>query len=84
MKQISKTYPRGETNTHLVNNDIKDIGEILFCSYSSKFLAELEFKKVIGRVVVNDPYVMLRLVMLLERMNMLLVGMRFLIERLSM
>jgi hypothetical protein len=48
---MSRTYPRGETNTHLVSNDIKDIGEILFCSYSSKSLAELEFKKVDGRVV---------------------------------
>jgi hypothetical protein len=48
---MSRTYPRGETNTHLVSNDIKDIGEILFCSYSSKSLVELEFKKVAGRVV---------------------------------
>jgi hypothetical protein len=51
VKQMSRTYPRGETNTHLVSNDIKDIGETLFCSYSSKSLAELEFKKVAGRVV---------------------------------
>jgi hypothetical protein len=51
VKQMSRTYPRGETNTHLVSNDIKDIGETLFCSYSSKSLVELEFKKVAGRVV---------------------------------
>lgn len=81
---MSRTYPKGETNTHLISNDIKDIADILFCSHSSKSLAELEFKNVAGRVVVYDPHVMLRLVTLLERMKMLLAGMVFLIERLSM
>ena len=46
MKQISKSSPSGETITHLISDDIKDIRA--FGSYSSNFVVELEFKKVVA------------------------------------
>ena len=46
MKQISKSSQSGETITHLIGDDIKDIRA--FGSYSSNFVVELEFKKVVA------------------------------------
>jgi len=46
IKQISKSSPSGETITHLISDDIKDIKA--FGSYSSNFMVELEFKKVVA------------------------------------